>query len=61
MKWEGRWWGIRIVAENDDDNTVLWKLIERLPTKAKSSYEDGECRHEPSKENPTYVKLTFER
>ncbi len=61
MKWEGRWWGVRIIAENDDDNAVLWKLLERLPGKAASAYEAGEMRHEPSERDPHFVQAVFER
>ena len=61
MKWHGRWWGIRVIAENDEDNALLWKVIERLPLKAESSYEDGVIRHEPSEDNPMYVQIVFER
>lgn len=41
MKWVSDWWGIVIVAENDDDNVLLAKLKKTLPEKAASFYDDG--------------------
>ena len=60
MKWEGRWWGIRIIAENDDDAIMLMELSQKIPAKAASSYEDGEVRHEMD-DTGNHVQLVFER
>ena len=41
MKWLSSWWGIEILAEDEDDERVLKSLVELLPLQADSSYDDG--------------------
>jgi len=41
MKWEGYWWGTRIIAENETDQELLDKLKASLPEEAEQSYEGG--------------------
>ena len=41
MKFATAWWGVQILAETEEDKTLLAALVESLPSKASSSYEDG--------------------
>lgn len=44
MKFATGWWGIRILAESDEDKDILQSLFDLLPKKAESYYDDGEVR-----------------
>lgn len=41
MKFATAWWGVQILAETEEDKELLAALVESLPSKASSSYEDG--------------------
>jgi hypothetical protein len=47
MLWVSNWWGITIIAENDEDKAFLQKLQEMLPQKAgydEPDYLNGEIK-----------------
>lgn len=44
MKFATAWWGVQILAENDDDAELLRKLIDKLPSTTVNSYNEGELR-----------------
>ena len=41
MKFATGWWGVQILAETDEDNILLGKLLATLPEEAEHSYEAG--------------------
>lgn len=38
------WWGVTVGADTEEDVEILRRLAERLPSKAKSHYEDGDVK-----------------
>jgi len=42
MKLATYWWGIEILAEDNQDHKILVELKHRLPEKADSCYEHGD-------------------
>lgn len=45
MRWYGNWWGIEIMADDEEDVAVLKALTERLPAEAEGSYTDGQWEY----------------
>lgn len=57
MRWESEWWGITIIAENQEDDQLFEMLLKRLPGLASDHYEDGtlEKTTDPKTGNPVIV------
>jgi hypothetical protein len=46
MKWKAEWWGITVIAENEDDNILIDKMTESLPVLPEETYDGGEIKIE---------------
>ena len=49
MKWTGNWWGIEILAENEEDNSAIDALLARLEKKPTETYVYGDLEVETEK------------
>lgn len=62
MRWMSKWWGIILVAENENDKTLLMNLQQRLPKEPKPSetYEGGKLKIDTDNEENEF-RLVFNR
>ena len=42
MKYGASWWGTWLIAEDEEDKTLLKQVRQRLPIDARGGYENGE-------------------
>ena len=68
MKWHGYWWGVVLLAEDEEDAELLTTLGEALPHKAAHRYDDGILKIGPGPfldewdvENECRLYLEFDR